>query len=109
MSRQSRFARSVEAGIRSGAVNPSMNSGIKAAPRTCDHRIGSGDEAFASGYVRVEKATGTVTTRTRGMIIGTVTGLTAAVAVTGETVTGKNRKELLAALLLAHNTHLEAS
>lgn len=108
MSAQGRFARAVEAGIRSGAVNPRghLNTG-PAQDRICNHPLATGDEEHASGYVTVARATGKATTR-GGMLLGTVTGLSATVAVTGKTVTGTNRKTLLTALVRAHNAHLAA-
>ena len=105
----SRFARNVEAGIRSGAVDPRIHSGIRAAIRTCDHLIGAGDEQYAYTYLRVDQQTGNIYAKSTGELAGTLNGLTATVASTGETVTGTSRRALLTALAVAHNTHITAA
>ena len=109
MSSQSRFARSVEAGIRSGAVNPRGHLHVKPLDLACNHPLGSGDETYAHTYVTVTQADGTVRSKTSRERIGKLDGLTATVAVTGETVAGKNRREVLTNLLLAHNAHIGAT
>jgi hypothetical protein len=91
-------------GIRAGVVEWRSRPARKGTPSACNHPVGPGDEDYAGDYVRVEQATSRVINKGDGMMIGQLDGTThATVAVTGQTVTGANRKATLTALLLAHN------